>query len=230
MAKVHKLLIGFLIFSLAILLSACNESTNLKKVKGDGFVQSEHYQFVNVGDKITYYKPLDISEVTQHLPSEMKDHLNNINLEKLPFIVEEKLAYVVGFTTYDSKESLHQLQLTYLGENDEFFIVGMTELAKDPFDNALFEKDTLDLFGNKVQIETLHDNLQALHYINQTASAPVYKYYSTNDKRNYVGVTATRANEINFYQNGILYQIGYSMDNNDPNEMVALARMISTSN
>jgi len=204
-------------------------------VKGAGFANSEIYQSVMDEKSISYYKPLDMKEGLPPLPEPWQSKIKTVDTTKLPFHVGQERAYLVTFQHGQLKTLHHQIQLTYLKDKDEygrygneFFIIRMTEVAQDPFANLKRVKD-IDLFGNKLEQGYILEGVPYYHHIIQTNSAYTYQYYGYDDEKQRVNMTVTNANEINFYMDGIHYQIAYQVDGNRVNrkveeQMVALAK------
>ncbi|WP_391203518.1 hypothetical protein [Psychrobacillus sp. L4] len=188
----------------------------LTKVKGDGLTYSEYFKMVDELDKrenITYYKPLPIAEMMQVAPDSIKNALHPIDSKKVPFEVNEQLAYLV--TSKDKKGNLqNQVQFTYSHKNeyaqtDEFFILSVTELDENPLEKYDFSKQQIDTVGNELRKEVLTDGIPIFHQVITTNSALIYGYYSYDEKEKRVLTVGTKANELYGYYNGYLYHVGY---------------------
>ncbi|USG64819.1 hypothetical protein NDK47_22260 [Brevibacillus ruminantium] len=208
-------------------LVGCEAEQTLPKAKQGSFARSEYYPVVSDPQKATYYQPVEIDQVLPHLPQSLKQHLNLIDPGQLPFPVEKPTAFLVQFQSGGKEKLQHQLQLTYLREKDEygregneFFIIRMTEVGENPFALMKEIQPGLDTFGNKIEVEPLREDVPMYHHIIQTNSSPVYTYYVWNEKEKQVNLLATRANEIDFYHDGVWYQIAYLINGNQVDEQV----------
>ncbi|MGG1658257.1 hypothetical protein [Brevibacillus sp. NRS-1366] len=230
------LLVTSLVFSL-LGCSSSSQTPSLEKTSGAGFARSEHHPFSDDTKKITYYKPMSVSEIESLLPSPIQQRFYVIGKNKLPFPVDKEAAHLIAFSYADDKTVRHQLQLTYKQDRDNngdenFFVIRMTETDENPLSQLPDSANGLDTFGNIARMQPLRDDVSLIHHIIQTNSAYVYSYYDYNEKDRAVHLVTTNANEINFYDRGIFYQIAYHVKGNEPNEavqtqMVALAKELA---
>lgn len=192
------------------------DETFLKKVNGTGFAYSEYFKSVDQQDErknITYYTPLSIDEMLKIAPNS----IHPINIEKLPFQVNEQTAYVV--TSEDANENTqNQVQLTYThtdkyNQTEEFFIITVTELDENPLDKYDFSKQQTDTAGNELRKEILKDDIPIFHQVITTDGALAYRYYLYDEKNKQVSPVVTSANELYTYYNGYLYHVGYVTEN-----------------
>ncbi|MGN7410877.1 hypothetical protein [Sporosarcina sp. SAFN-010] len=206
-----------LIFTSSILLGCSIDKSELIKVKGNGLTYSEYfkaYDGLDEREDITYYKPFLINEEGSSLPIQIKDTMNKIDSDKLPFKVDEEKAYLVESKDKNGKIK-HQVQLSYLGmdeyeQTNDFFIVSVTEADKNPIE--LYDiTDQVDSVGNKLIKEQLTENLSIYQQVLTTNSALLFTYYEENE--NGIIATGTAANEFYAYYNGHIYHIGYLLDN-----------------
>ena len=87
-----------------------------------------------------------------------------------------------------------------------------------------------DIAGNLVVDESLNDTTPLIHQIRTTNGGLVYTYFTYNEDANKINVTATAANELYTYYNGIIYHVGYNVDG-DRDEVVSYVKeFILTSN
>ncbi|MEJ8548525.1 hypothetical protein [Brevibacillus borstelensis] len=226
----------FLCMCLAAGLTGCESDGSLPKVGKGNLARSEYYQVYQGDTQATYYQPVEINQVFPHLPEKLKQNVKLIDPGKLPYPVGKQTAYLVSFLNGKEGERLHQVQFTYLKDKDEygqygneFFIVRMTETAEDPFAKFVNQESGTDDMGNKIEVETIGDSIRLYHRIIQTNSAYVYTYYDWDEQKRTVQMVVTNANEIDFYHNGIMYQVGYlvnenQFDENVQKQMVALAK------
>lgn len=222
------------------LLSCCSSSSqapSLTKADGTGFAQSQHHQLSREATSITHYQPMSFQEIEPLLPSPLQQRFHAIDKSKLPFPVDKEAAYLVTYSFPNDKVKRHQLQLTYKQDRDDngdenFFVIQMTETNENPLPQLSEAAEELDTFGNIARVEPLRDDLFLIHHILQTNSSYVYSHYDYNEKERAVHLYTTSANEIDFYDRGVFYQIGYQVKGNEPNEavqkqMVALAKELA---
>ncbi|WP_391117048.1 hypothetical protein [Psychrobacillus sp. L3] len=226
---VNKIIKPILFLLVITIMSGCiNKEVGpaLTKVKGDGLTYSEYFKMVDELDKrenITYYKPLSIDEMMQVAPGTIKNAVHPIDSKKVPFEVNEQLAYLV--TSKDKKGNLqNQVQFTYSHKNeyaqtDEFFVISVTELDGSPLEKYDFSKQQIDTVGNELRKEVLTDGIPIFHQVITTNSALVYSYYSYDEKEKRVLTVATAANELYAYYNGHLYHVGYLMKDKNTREV-----------
>ncbi|MFC4778224.1 hypothetical protein ACFO9Q_15600 [Paenibacillus sp. GCM10023252] len=183
--------------------------------------QSGYYQPLREVSKVTYSKPVRIRSHWDKLPSMLTEAVRPLDTDELPWKAGEELAYVASFEK-DGKRH-QQVQLTYLqdmssGAGDEFIILRMTELAEDPW--AAADIAAADTFDNPIKVHKLGGKrpVTLYHHILATDSSYTYQYYNYNDAMDRVDVTVSAANEINFYSDGILYQVGYHLDGDHPDQ------------
>ncbi|WP_025786133.1 hypothetical protein [Sporosarcina sp. D27] len=205
-----------LIFMNFILLGCATEKSELVKVKGTDLTYSEYfkaYDGLDERDNVTFYKPFLINEVEPFLPDQVKNTMNTINTDKLPFKVDEEKAYLV--TSKDKNGAIkNQVQLSYLGKDeykqtDDFLIISVTEADKNPLETYDITND-FDSVGNKLIKKQLTENLPIYQQVLTTDSALLYTYYEENEKG--IITIGTAANEFYAYYNGHIYHIGYSLD------------------
>lgn len=229
-----------LVASLFVLLVGCSSSTGLEKTGGDVFAQSEIHRLSQEPENVTHYRPTSLQELTPLLPAALQSRVKPIDKNKLPFPVDQELAYLVSFTPGSEKEARHQLQLTYAQDSgahspENFFIVRMTETEENPLEGVKPSPSGLDSFGNVMRVEPLSDDVTLYHHIITTNSSYVYNFYKYDDKNETVNLVVTTAHEMEFYDQGIWYHLAYHTGSNqlDPalhDQMVALAKeMITTS-
>lgn len=213
--KLSSLLFS-LIFMSSLLLGCSIDKSELVKVKGTGLTYSQYfkaYDGLDERENVTYYKPFLVNEAVSSLPDQVRNAMNKIDPDKLPFKVDEEKAYLVASKDKDGKIK-NQVQLSYLGKDhyeqtNDFFIVSVTEADKNPLE--LYDiTDEVDTVGNKLKKGQLTENLPIYQQVLTTASALVYKYYEEDDKR--ITPVATVANEFYAYYDGHIYHIGYSID------------------
>lgn len=222
-----------LIFMSLILVGCSIDKSKLVKVKGSGLTYSEYfkaYEGLDERKNVTYYKPFLLNEEESSLPKQVKNTIPKIDLDKLPFQVDDERAYLVEWKDKNG-EIKHQVQFSYLGKDEyeqvnDFFIVSVTEADKDPLEVHDMTNE-IDSVGNKFKKEKLVENQFLYQQVLTTDSALVYRYYDENDKG--IITVATAANEFYGYYNGYIYHIGYLLDSekNDAEmqgEMLQLAR------
>ncbi|WP_051925413.1 hypothetical protein [Brevibacillus borstelensis] len=227
----------FLCMYLAVGLTGCESDSSLPKAGKGNLAQSEHYHVYGGDTEAMYYRPVEFNQVFPYLPEKLKQNAKLIDPGKLPFPVGKQNAYLVSFQSGQESGHLHQVQFSYLKDKDEygrygneFAIVRMTETASDPFVGFVGRKSGTDDMGNRIEVETIgDDNIRLYHHILQTGGGYVYSYYDWDEQKRSVQMVKTMANEIDFYHNGVMYQIGYlvngnQFDENVQKQMVALAK------
>lgn len=219
---VKPVLLLIIMIFMVIGCTSKEDETFLEKVKGTGFAYSEYFKSVDQQDErrnVTYYTPLSIDEMHNIAPNS----IHPIDLEKLPFQVNEQTAYVV--TSEDENENRqNQVQLTYIhtdeyNQTEEFFIITVTELDENPLDKYDFSKQQTDTAGNELKKEILKDDIPIFHQVITTDGALAYRYYSYDEKNKQVSTVVTSANELYSYYNGYLYHVGYVTENKNTKEV-----------
>ncbi|WP_252503464.1 hypothetical protein [Sporosarcina sp. Marseille-Q4943] len=208
-----------IIVIISLLVGCTINQTNLKKVKGDNPTFSEYFHtYDGLKDRknIKFYKPLSMNEVSSSsLPDEMKKVIHPVDLNRLPFEVNEEKVYFVTSTSKEGKE-ISQVQVNYLGKNeygntDNFFVISITESDRNPLEGHDIS-DEVDSVGNKLKKERLTDNLPIYQQVLTTNSALLYRYYDYNEADNKIISVGTAANEFYAYYNGYIYHVGYLID------------------
>ena len=221
--KLSSLLFS-LIFMSSILLGCSTDKSELVIVKGTDLTYSEYFKTYDGLDErknVTYYKPFLINEAESSLPDQVKNTMNKVDPDRLPFKVDEEKAYLVTSKDKDGKVK-NQVQLSYLSKDeyeqtDDFFIISVTEADKSPLE--LYDlKVEVDSVGNKFKKEQLTENLPIYQQVLTTDSALLYRYYDENEKG--IATVATAANEFYTYFDEHIYHIGYLIDNEKNDEEV----------
>lgn len=210
-----------------LLCTGCSGASNgLEQVKGNGLTFSENfnaYDGLDERENVKFYKATEKAELT--LPSLSQESLmnNGIETESLPFEVVDKNAYVV--TSEDAAGKLsHQAQLSYLGASeegsvDEFFVISVTEMDKNPVDDYKMT-GTVDSVGNSFKTEPLIGENVIFQQVLTTDSALMFRYYDFDESEKRVIVVGTAANEYYAYHEGFVYHIGYLIDRQSNTEQV----------
>ncbi|RSK25999.1 hypothetical protein EJF36_03285 [Bacillus sp. HMF5848] len=210
MNNIQKL---FIICIFTIIVVGCsNDKSDLVEVKGDGLTYSEYFKNVDnldERDNITYFKPVSLSVLDGILPPSMKNLFQALNTEQVPFEVHKESVFLVKSGT--ANETQHQLQISYLDDNsDEFLIISVTESRDNPLDKYDFSNEHVDTVGNELRKELLVDKMPMFHQVLSTNSALLYQYYGYDESKNRIITIGTAANEIYTYYNGFVYHVGYS--------------------
>jgi hypothetical protein len=228
---VNKIFVNILFLLLLVSsLVACTSNENisfLKEVKGTGFTYSQYFKSVDDLDDRkngSFYQPLSFEEVTKIIPDSMKDSVNLINTNDLPFNVSGEIAYLVK-SKDEGGNVQHQVQFTYLnndsyGNSNEFVIISITEAKENPLTKYDFSDEKYDTVGNELREEIIKDGIPMYNQIITSNSALTYKYYDYNEEENLVTIVATAANELYGYYKGHIYHVGYLIDGNKNNEEV----------
>lgn len=200
----------------SILLGCSIDKSKLVKVKGTSLTYSEYFKAYDDLDErknVTYYKPFLINEAESSLPDQVRNTMNKLDPDKLPFKVDEAKAYLVTSKDKDGKVK-NQIQLSYLSKDeyeqtDNFFIISVTESDENPLE--LYDKtDEFDTVGNKLKKEELTEGLPIYQQVLTTNGALLYKYYDEDGKG--IATVGTTANEFYAYYDGHIYHIGYLID------------------
>lgn len=212
------LLLLMLLFSSSLFLSGCEETIpGLAKsdVHRDSIVHSTRFQHYELGDTTdaVYYKPVSPDFLLEKYAILRREHQIQFSSKDMPFEVEKEEAILVQ---YGSKESpSYQVQLNYYGKADEygrygdlFYKINLMEVEKDPFQSYPPHKDgDKDLLLNRVDVST-KEGTTFYHFIQTTDSSYAYSSYVENEMGD-VNVMTTAADEIMFYKNGFIIEIGY---------------------
>lgn len=198
----------------SLLLGCSNNETNLEEVKGVGLTYSEYFKNLDELDRrdnIKYYKPLPIDEIELlPLPEQVKKSVNAIVSDRLPFKVDEEKAYLVT-SENENGEVMNQMQLSYHGNVDDFFIISVTEVDGNPLEGYNVS-DEYDSVGNELKKEVLAEGVPIYQQVITTNGALLYSYYDYDKTENRVNTVGTTANEFYAYYNGYVYHIGYLID------------------
>ena len=118
----------------------------------------------------------------------------------------------------------HQVQLSYLGTSeegmiDEFFIISVTEMDKNPIGDYEMT-DTVDSVGNSFKTESLIGEDVIFQQVLTIDSALMFRYYDFDESEKRVIVVGTAANEFYSYHDGFVYHVGYLIDRQRNTEQV----------
>lgn len=223
---VRPVLLLIIMIFMVIGCTSKEDEAFLEKVKGTGFAYSEYFKSVDQQDErknITYYTPLPIDEMLNIASNPIKNSIHPIDLEKLPFEVNEQKAYVVT-SEVENENRQNQVQLTYIhtdeyDQTEDFYIITVTELDENPLDKYDFSKQQTDTVGNELRKEILKDDIPIFHQVITTDGALAYRYYSYDEKNKQVSTVVTLANELYTYYNGYLYHVGYVTENQNTKEV-----------
>ena len=216
----HKIFKATLsIFTISMLLTGCNnKEIGFVEVHGDGMTYSEYFKSIDELDtreNITYYKPLSIAEFMTVAPDSLKNEIHPIDSEKLPFKPNEQSVFLV--TSEDKKSNVqNQAQFTYLNSNEyelteEFLVISVTNVEKNPLEKYNFPKEKQDTVGNELRREVLIDDTPIYHQVKTTNGSLVYTYYQYIKDKNTVATVATSANELYTFYNGRIFHAGYQL-------------------
>ncbi|WP_289138546.1 hypothetical protein [uncultured Brevibacillus sp.] len=233
--KPSKIVLPMLfLIGIVISLWGCSSAPALVKTSGSGFAQSEYHKLSREVKEVVHYRPMAFQEMKPLLPEALAERFHTIDKSKLPFSVDREEANLVAFAYDSGQEPYHQLQLLYKQDEDDnnFFVIRMTQTEENPLPPLAPSLESLDTFGNIAKVEQLREDVPMIHHIIQTNSSYTYSYYDYNEENRVAHLVTTAANEIDFYDDGILYQIGYHINGNKPDEnvqkqMVALAKELA---
>ncbi|WP_434402723.1 hypothetical protein M1Q06_08210 [Planococcus sp. 11815] len=209
------------------LCSGCSSAPDgLEEVEGTGLAFSENfnaYDGLNEREHVEFYKP---AEAHQLPPSILGEHHlleKGIDSDLMPFEVNEENAYVVTSEDRTGKVT-HQVQLSYLGKSeegivDEFFIISVTEMEKNPVENYEVAEAT-DSVGNRFEKQELSGDDFIFQQVLTTNSALLYRYYEYDAEEEQLNVVGTAANEFYSYHDGFVYHIGYLIERKRNTEQV----------
>lgn len=209
------------------LCSGCSSAPDgLEKVEGTELAFSENfnaYDGLNEREHVEFYKPAEAQPLPPSILGEHHLLKKGIDSELLPFEVDEENAYVVTSEDRTGKVT-HQVQLSYLGQSeegivDEFFIISITEMEKNPVENYEVAEAT-DSVGNKFEKQKLIGEDSIFQQVLTTNSALLYRYYEYDEAEDQLNVVGTAANEFYSYHDGFVYHIGYLIERKRNTEQV----------
>ncbi|WP_454190051.1 hypothetical protein [Paenibacillus sp. Marseille-Q7038] len=232
-----------LLLSMSLLLSGCEEpipGLTKSKIHRDTINHSTRFHHYELGDTehAIFYKPVSPDLLLEKYAILRPGRQIQFSSKDMPFEVEKEEAFLVQ---YGSKESpSYQVQLNYYGQADDyghygdlFYKINMMEVKEDPFQSYIphHDGDQDDLL-NRVDVSTDEAGTTFYHFIQTTDSSYAYSSYVENEMGDVIVLT-TAADEIMFYKNGFMVEIGYLTPSryNDPervpNETV-IAEMLAT--
>ncbi|MDP5275356.1 hypothetical protein [Chengkuizengella axinellae] len=227
--KTAKLTMNVLLLLLItlVVIGCSNKQETLLEVHGTDFTYSEYFKDVDLLDKRksgAYYQPLPFEDMMSYIPDSMKNNINLIDKQNIPFEINEETAYLVTSKDIDGKLQ-HQVQYTYLhnssyGRPKEFLIISVTEIDENPLAKYDSSKEKHDIFGNEIIKADLINGYPIFHKVTSTNGGLVYKYYGYNKEENRVSITVTSANELYSYYNGHVYHVGYLINGNKYNKEI----------
>ncbi|WP_211748805.1 hypothetical protein [Paenibacillus sp. Marseille-Q4541] len=211
-----KLLI---LLTAGLLLTGCEETVSgLTKAKysSDTIIHSSRFQHYKLGDTehAVFYKPISPDILIEKLAVLRPEHKLQFGKGDIPFEVDKEEAFLIQYGTKEVPK--YQVQLSYYGKPDDygrfgsiFYKVNMMEVQEDPFQMlAPYQDDDVDLFMNRVDVSK-NEGTTFYHFFQTTNSSYAYSSYTENEETGDVSVTSTRADEIMFYKNGLMVEIGY---------------------
>ena len=195
-----------------------------QQVEGNGVAYSELFKDYDQQHirELTYFKPVSLTEFT---------NANDVMLPKIIPPFEEAKAEVLAVN--DGMQT--ELQFTFkTGNSDEqpeqFIVISAAKHFMNPLNNDFIGNLEQDITGNVVVDESLNETTPLIHQIRTTNSSLVYMYFTYDEDSNKINVTATAANEMYTYYNGIIYHVGYNIGG-DKDEVVSYVKeFILTSN
>lgn len=209
------------------LCSGCSSAPDgLEKVEGTELAFSENfnaYDGLNEREHVEFFKPTEAQPLSPSILSEHHLLEKGIDPDLLPFEVDGENAYVVTSEDRTGKV-IHQVQLSYLGKSeegivDEFFIISITEMEKNPVENYEVAEAT-DSVGNKFEKQKLIGEDSIFQQVLTTNSALLYRYYEYDEAEDQLNVVGTAANEFYSYHDGFVYHIGYLIERKRNTEQV----------
>lgn len=210
------------LIGLMLVLAGCSDIP-LNLVKGNGVTsagQFNHYDKLDERTKLRYYEPFSLRKNTA-LPEEIEALKVVVPTTKLPFHVDEEIGNLVAFKDHngDRKYELQQSYVNYddYGEISSFYTIAAIQSTDNPLKNVDIQTDK-DLIGNELIQEMLPGDIPFFGQRLTTDSALIYTYYTYDKESNKVSTTATAANEFYTYKDGIIYHIGYLMDEEKSSE------------
>ena len=214
------------IFTMSMLLIGCtNKEAGLVEVQGDGLTYSEYFKNVDeleTRENVIYYKPLSIDEFMKAAPNSFENEIHPIDSEKLPFEPNEQSIFLVTSEDNKSKKQ-NQAQFTYLSSNEyelteEFLVISVTDVEKNPLEKYDFSKEKQDTLGNEFRREVLIGDIPIFHQMKTTNGSLVYTYYQYNKDKNEIATVATSANELYTFYKERIYHAGYQLTNQNNTE------------
>lgn len=208
-----------LLLSMSLLLSGCEESISgltKSKIHRDTIIHSTRFYHYELGDTehAIFYKPVSPDLLLEKYAILRPGRQIQFSSKDMPFEVEKEEAFLVQ---YGSKESpSYQVQLNYYGKADDygrygdlFYKINMMEVLEDPFQSYIPHHDgDRDYLLNRVDVSTDEEGTMFYHFIKTTDSSYAYSSYVENEMGEVIEMT-TAADEIMFYKNGFMVEIGY---------------------
>lgn len=241
----HRIILFLLmlLLSSSLFLSGCEETIpglTKSKIHRDTINHSTRFHHYELGDTehAIFYKPVSPDFLLEKYMILRPGRQIQFSSKDMPFEVEKEEAFLVQYGSKGSPS--YQVQLNYYGKADDydrygdlFYKINMMEVKEDPFQSLTPYKDgDQDDLLNRVDVSTDEEGTTFYHFIQTTDSSYAYSSYVENEMGD-VGVMTTAADEIMFYKDGIMVEIGYltpSRYNGTervPNETV-IAEMLAT--
>lgn len=179
--------------------------------------------------KVTSYKPLKIEDSLKYIKRDILENIHPIKTDDIPFETNEGLCFISDIKLPNEKNQKQHVQFTYSGKKDlnrgyqeNFLCISVYETNGPKCKEAveLLAKNKDDLFGNEVNTQQILDNCSLIHINRTTNASLVCNYYTYNPEDNKLGIVSTSANELLAYKDGLLYHIGYHLDDNSKEKQI----------
>ena len=192
-----------------------------------------------------YYQPTSIAEGLTSVPDEVREAIHLPNVLDLPFTPKTEKANIVTFWN-DRNKLIFEIQISYLentpeyqANNQDFFIISATQLAKNPFINTSADDDPIDNWIKDFNMNGTEDPEGVIIYrkLELTPELPLffkdwqqnwstmYAYYSYDSTDNEIMHTSTGAKVYYAWHDGLIFQIGYKFAD-ETIDMEAVVRKI----
>ncbi len=190
---------------------------SLNEVDGRDHTYNYDFKLLQFREKVDYYAPVSFSQALSCMPSTMRDKLNLLSIDDLPFTPAQQQANIV--TSWNAFNKLvFQAQFSYL-ENatgyqtnfKDFFIISITQYPEDPFAD---EQTTLAMEENIIGYEKLVlEGTHPLYYKPAVGTWPrMFDYYKFIPEDNLMDKESTGSSQYYTWYNGLIYKIGFNMD------------------
>lgn len=194
---------------------------SLNEVEGRDHTYNYDFELLQSREKVDYYAPVSFSQALSSIPSTMRDKINLISQNDLPFTFTQQEANIVS-SWNASNNLVFQIQLSYLENTTgyqtnfkDFFIISITQFPEDPFADAQTTFEMEEKLPVDYQILVL-EGTHPLYYKPKSVSwARMFDYYKFIEDDNLLDKESTGSSQYYTWYNGLIYNIGFNMDTTD---------------
>ncbi|BAX81998.1 hypothetical protein [Labilibaculum antarcticum] len=191
---------------------------SLNEVDGRDHTYNYDFKLLQFREKVDYYAPVSFSQALSSIPSVMRDKINLLSIDDLPFTPAQQQANIV--TSWNAFNKLvFQVQFSYLENTTgyqtdfkDFFIISITQYPEDPFldpETTLAMEENLPSNYQKLVLEGTHP----LYYKPAAGIWPrMFDYYKFIEEDNLLDKESTGSSQYYTWYNGLIYKIGFNMD------------------